>query len=100
MTANLLLLLTAAIWGFGSLPRLGMNFSILCLYRCPFFARRAEFTASNLYLQRRQQQSQQLASSGYLAASCVLGTILLSRLILPQRAVHRLYARALLPVCT
>lgn len=79
MTANLLLLLTAAIWGFGFVAQvLGMN------YLGPFAFIGARFLLGALsllpviwYLQRRQRQSQQLASSGYLLfASCVLGMIL------------------------
>ena len=79
MTANLLLLLTAAIWGFGFVAQvLGMD------YLGPFAFIGARFLLGALslvpviwYLQRRQRQSQQGSSRGYLLfASCVLGTIL------------------------
>ena len=77
MTANLLLLLTAAIWGFGFVAQvLGMN------YLGPFAFIGARFLLGALsllpviwYLQRRQSPDR--PSVGYLLfASCVLGTIL------------------------
>ena len=77
MTANLLLLLTAAIWGFGFVAQvLGMN------YLGPFAFIGARFLLGALsllpviwYLQRRQSPDR--PSAGYLLfASCVLGTIL------------------------
>lgn len=77
MTANLLLLLTAAIWGFGFVAQvLGMN------YLGPFAFIGARFLLGALsllpviwYLQRHQ--SLERPSTGYLIfASCVLGTIL------------------------
>lgn len=77
MTANLLLLLTAAIWGFGFVAQvLGMN------YLGPFAFIGARFLLGALsllpviwYLQRRQNPER--PSTGYLLfASCVLGTIL------------------------
>ena len=79
MTANLLLLLTAAIWGFGFVAQvLGMD------YLGPFAFIGARFLLGALslvpviwYLQRRQRQPQQGSSRGYLIfASCVLGTSL------------------------
>ncbi len=77
MTANLLLLLTAAIWGFGFVAQvLGMN------YLGPFAFIGARFLLGALsllpviwYLQRHQ--SRERPSAGYLLfASCVLGSIL------------------------
>jgi len=77
MTANLLLLLTAAIWGFGFVAQvLGMN------YLGPFAFIGARFLLGALsllpviwYLQQRQSPDR--PSAGYLLfASCVLGTIL------------------------
>ncbi len=77
MTANLLLLLTAAIWGFGFVAQvLGMN------YLGPFAFIGARFLLGALsllpviwYLQRRQNGGR--PSIGYLLfASGVLGTIL------------------------
>ena len=77
MTANLLLLLTAAIWGFGFVAQvLGMN------YLGPFAFIGARFLLGALsllpviwYLQRRQSPDR--PSAGYLLfASCVLGSIL------------------------
>ena len=77
MTANLLLLLTAAIWGFGFVAQvLGMN------YLGPFAFIGARFLLGALsllpviwYLQRHQ--SRKRPSAGYLLfASCVLGSIL------------------------
>ena len=77
MTANLLLLLTAAIWGFGFVAQvLGMN------YLGPFAFIGARFLLGALsllpviwYLQRRQNGER--PSIGYLLfASGVLGTIL------------------------
>ena len=83
MTANLLLLLTAAIWGFGFVAQvLGMN------YLGPFAFIGARFLLGALsllpviwYLRRRQRQPleghKERHRSGYLLfASCVLGTIL------------------------
>ena len=77
MTANLLLLLTAAIWGFGFVAQvLGMN------YLGPFAFIGARFLLGALsllpviwYLQRHQGPER--PNTGYLLfASCVLGTIL------------------------
>ena len=77
MIANLLLLLTAAIWGFGFVAQvLGMN------YLEPFAFIGARFALGALsllpviwYLQR-QQKTKGLGIGYLIYASCVLGIIL------------------------